>query len=132
MKIPCRLSFALLTVCAALPVGGLRAQAPAALATATPSVSAPAKAAVAPAEAEENEGGMRRALEVLTPEERQTLRAAHKAALQDPSVKAAEATRSTDKRGYRQAMRAAMLKADPNVGPILAKMRESKPNRKNG
>ncbi len=69
-------------------------------------------------------------MEVLTPEERQTLRAAHKTAMQDPSVKAAEATRATDKKGYRQAMRAAMLKADPNVGPILEKMRESKPNKK--
>ncbi len=131
MKTSLRFPLALLTVCAALPAGGLLAQAPAAQATATPSVSAPAKVASAPAEAEENEGGMRRALEVLTPEERQTLRAAHKAAMQDPSVKAAEATRSTDKKAYRQAMRAAMLKANPNVGPILAKMREAKPNKKN-
>ena len=123
--------FALLTVCAALPVGGLLAQAPAAQGAATPSVSAPAKSAAAPAEADEQEGGVRRALEALTPEERQTLRAAHKAAMQDPSVKAAEATRATDKRGYRQAVRAAMLKANPSVGPILEKMRESKPNRKN-
>ena len=131
MKTSFRLPFALLTVCAALPAGSLWAQAPAAQGAATPSVSAPAKSATAPAEAEENEGGVRRALEVLTPEERQTLREAHKAAMQDPSVKAAEATRSTDKRGYRQAVRAAMVKSNPNVAPILEKMRESRPHRKN-
>ena len=129
MKTSFRIPFALLTVCAALPVGGLLAQAPAA--AATPSVSAPAKSAAAPAEAEEKEGGMKQALEALTPEERQTLRKAHKAAMEDPSVKAAEATRSTDRKGYRQAVRAAMLKADPSVGPILAKMREARPNKKN-
>lgn len=128
MKTSIRFHFTLLTVCAALPAGGLLAQAPAA--TATPSVSAPAQSA-APADAEENEGKMRmRALSALTPEERQKLRAAHKAAEQDPAVKTAEATRATDKRGYREAVRAAMLRADPSVGPILEKMREARPHKK--
>ncbi len=128
MKISLRLPFALLTVCAALPAAGLRAQAPAA--AATPSVSAPAKAAPAD-DAEENEGKMRsRAMSNLTPEEQGKLRAAQKAAMQDPAVKAAEATRSTDKKGYRQALKAAMIRADASVGPILEKLRDAKPRKK--
>ena len=131
MKTSLRFHFALLTACVALPAGGLFAQAPAA--TATPSVSAPAQTATAPAEAgEDNEGKMRmRAMSRLTPEERQKLRTARQAAMQDPAVKAAEATRATDKRGYHQTMVAAMIKADPSVAPILEKMREERPNRKN-
>ena len=126
MKISLRLPFALLTVCAALPASGLWAQAPAAApaTTATPSVSAPAKVAGSE-DAGDNEGRMRaRAMTDLTPEEQGKLRAARKAAMQDPAVKAAEATRATDKKGYRQAVKAAMLKADPSVGPILEKLRE--------
>ena len=73
---------------------------------------------------------MRERYMALTPEERVKLRAANKAARQDPSVKAAEATRATDRRGYREAMRAAMIKADPSIEPILAKMREAKQRRK--
>ena len=128
MKTPFRLHFALLTICAALPAGGLLAQAPvpAAPVTATPSVSAPAKSA----EAEEGEGKARERAMALSPEERQKLRAAHKAALEDPTVKAAEATRATDKKGYRKAMHDAMIKADPSVEPILEKMREEHPRKK--
>ena len=131
MKTSLRLPLAVFTVCAALPVGGLLAQAPAT--AATPSVSAPAKSAAAPAEADdENEGKkMRRAYETLTPDEQRQLRAARKTAMQDPSVKAAEATRATDRKGYRKAMREAMLKADPNIGPVLEKMRDAKPRKKN-
>lgn len=74
---------------------------------------------------------MRRAYETLTPDEQRQLRAARKTAMQDPSVKAAEATRATDRKGYRKAMREAMLKADPNIGPVLEKMRDAKPRKKN-
>ncbi len=130
MKTPVRLHFALLTVCAALPVGGLFAQSPAApapAATATPSVSAPAK----PADAEESDSTVRDRAMALSPEERQKLRAAHNAAMQDPAVKAAEATRATDKKGYRKTVREAMLRADPGIAPILEKMREEHPRKKN-
>ncbi len=129
MKTSLRLHFTLLTVCAALPAGALMAQAPAAPATtATPSVSAPA---AAPAAAEESEGTMRaRAMSRLTPEEQGKMRAARKAAMQDPEVKAAEATRTTDKKGYRKTVIAAMIKADPSVAPILEKLREGKPRKK--
>jgi hypothetical protein len=56
----------------------------------------------------------------LTPTERQELRTAHKKAKQDPSYQAAK----TRLREARQAMRAALLKADPNIQPILNKMPE--------
>ena len=131
MKTSFRLHFALLTACAALPVSGLLAQAPAAAApqtAATPSVSAPAKAA--DAEETEEGGKMRGRYAALSPEEKKELRTAHKTALQDPAVKAAEATKATDKKGYRKTLRDAMLRVDPNVGPILEKMRDAKPNKK--
>ena len=130
MKTSLRFPFALLTLCATLPAASLRAQAPAA--AATPSVSAPAKSTAAVADdTEENEGKLRvRAMSVLTPEEQGKLRAARKAAMQDPAVKAAEATRATDKKSYRAALKTAMLKTDPSVGPILEKLREAHPRKK--
>ena len=129
MKNP-RLTLALLTACAALPVAGLLAQT-AAPAT-TPSVSAPAGTTTG-TDAEEEEGGgkMRKRFAMLSPEERETLKAANKAAKSDPSVKALEGERKTNKRAYRQAVRAAMIKADPKVGPILEKMKEERHPGKN-
>lgn len=56
----------------------------------------------------------------LTPAERQELRAAHKKAKQDPAYQAARAKM----REARQAMKAALLKVDPNIQPILNKMPE--------
>ena len=61
----------------------------------------------------------------LTPAERQELRAAHKKAKQDPAYQAAK----VQMRQARQAMRAALIKADPNVQPILSKMPEGHGNR---
>ena len=74
---------------------------------------------------------MRARLAALTPEERQKLIAARRKAKQDPAVKAAEATRETDRKGYHKAMKEAMLRADPSVGPILEKLREERPGKKN-
>ncbi len=127
MNQPIRYQFALLTACAVLPVTGLFAQAPAT--EATPSVSVPATtttttAPATTAEAGKHRGERRAMLASLTPEERQKLKAAHEKAKQDPAVKSAEATRETDRRGYHQAMRAAMLRADPSIQPILEKLRE--------
>lgn len=103
----------ILLALALLPVAGLRAQSPAP--SPTPSVSTAA---------ETHHGGRRKEmLQSLTPEEREKLKAARQAALEDPAVKAAEASRETDKRGYRQALRAAMLRKDPSVGEIFAKMK---------
>ena len=74
---------------------------------------------------------MRKRYAMLSPEERETLKSAHKAAMADPSVKAVESEKSTNKRAYRQAVRAAMIKADPKVEPILEKMKEERHPGKN-
>ncbi len=137
MKHPIRSKIALFTACTFLPAAGLLAQSPAPAATTTPSVSAPAAATTPAAAGEEHEHGHMRAFNKLTPEEQQKLKAAHKAAMQDPTVKAAEANKNNGKEGHRaynEARRAAMIKADPSVGPILDKMKEERreehPNRK--
>ena len=125
MNYSIRHKIALLTACAALPAAGLFAQAPAT--EATPSVSVPATTTPAPdttTATVRHQGERKGRLAELTPEERQKLKAAHEKAKQDPAVKTAEATRETDKRGYRKAMRDAMLRADPSIQPILEKMRE--------
>ncbi len=99
----------LLLALALLPVAGLHAQAP----SPTPSVSSPVES-------------HKERLQSLTPEEKAKLKAARTAALEDPAVKAAEATKETDKRGYRKALREAMLQKDPSVGAIFAKMKSER------
>ncbi len=118
-----RFSLIVLTACA-FSVSGLRAQAPAAAApAATPSVSAPASTGKTDvAEEEEGSGALRAKFMALTPEERQKVKAARQAAMKDPAVIAAKANRASDRRGFRTAMREAMVKSDPSVAPILDKL----------
>ena len=126
-----RSKIVLVAACAVLPATGLFAQAPAA--ASTPSVSVPAATDTTAATTVEGKHGgkMKEKLASLTPEERQKLLAARKKAMEDPAVKAAEATRDTDRKGYRKALTEAMLRADPSVAPILEKMRaEGKPGKK--
>ena len=115
--------------CAVLPAAGLLAQAPAAAPSATPSVSVPAapvgSVAAGGAQAGQGRERLREGLAALTPGERQELKTAREKALADPAVKAAEAQRASDPRAFRRVMIEAMLRADPNVGPILKKMREA-------
>ena len=124
----------LLAAGAVLPIVGAFAQSPAA--ATTPSVSVPAAETTtadptATAAPGKRGGKMRERLSALTPEERQKLLAARRKAKEDPAVKAAEATRETDRKGYHKAMKEAMLRADPSVGAILEKMREERPGKKN-
>jgi hypothetical protein len=58
----------------------------------------------------------------LSAEERQKLQAAHQKAMQDPSVQAAHDKMREAHKEFRDAMRAAMLKADPSIQPILNKI----------
>src|SRR4029077_2847499 len=58
----------------------------------------------------------------LSPEERQKLQAARQKAMQDPSVQAAHDKMRAAHKEFRDAMRAAMVKADPSIQPILNKM----------
>jgi hypothetical protein len=58
----------------------------------------------------------------LSPEERQKFEAARQKAIQDPSVQAAHDKMRQAHKEFQEAMRAAMLKADPSIQPILNKM----------
>jgi hypothetical protein len=58
----------------------------------------------------------------LSPEERQKLEAAHRQAMQDPAVQAANDKMRQAHQEFRDAVRAAMLKADPSIQPILNKI----------
>jgi len=58
----------------------------------------------------------------LTPDERQKLEAAHQKAMQDPTVQSAHEKVRQAHKELRDAMHAAMLKADPTIQPILDKM----------
>ncbi|MBV9128129.1 MAG: hypothetical protein JO117_08600 [Verrucomicrobia bacterium] len=73
--------------------------------------------------ADAGNGERQRLLAQLTPEERQKLKAAHDAALRDPAVQALEGERTSNRPAFQRAVREAMLRADPSVGPILEKMR---------
>lgn len=81
----------------------------------------------APATAPAGRGGQRQHpyLANLSPAERKELRAAKMKAKQDPSYQAAK----TQMRAAREAMRAALLKADPSIQPILNKIPEGGRNR---
>jgi Spy/CpxP family protein refolding chaperone len=58
----------------------------------------------------------------LSPEDRQKVEAAREKAMQDPAVQAAREKMREASREFREAMHAAMLKADPSIKPILDKM----------
>ncbi len=59
----------------------------------------------------------------LTPEERTELKTAHETALKDnPDLATEEKSLRDEQKAFMQKMHDAMVKADPNVEPILAKM----------
>lgn len=58
----------------------------------------------------------------LSPEEREKLKAAHEKAMQDPKVQAAHETLAAAQKAFQDALKAALLQADPSLGPILEKM----------
>ena len=71
-------------------------------------------------------GPMHEVLQSLTPAERQQLQAAHQKAAADPAVAAAREKAKEAMKEAHDAMNAAMLKADPNIGPILDKLEAAK------
>jgi hypothetical protein len=81
---------------------------------------------------DEDQGGRGRrwekSLANLSPEERQKVQAAHRKAIQEPSVQAAREKMRQAHKDFRDAMHAAMLKADPSIQPILSKI--PAPNRR--
>jgi hypothetical protein len=58
----------------------------------------------------------------LSPDEREKMKTAHQKAMQDPAVQAAKEKARQAKKEYDDALRAALLKADPSIQPILDKM----------
>lgn len=73
---------------------------------------------------EQGRGGRRweKRLANLSTEERQKVQFAHRKAMQEPSVQAAREKMRQAHKEFRDAMRAAMLKADPSIQPILNKL----------
>jgi hypothetical protein len=58
----------------------------------------------------------------LSPDERQKVEAAHEAAKQDPAVQAARERVRQARKDFENTIRAAMLRADPSIQPILDKI----------
>jgi hypothetical protein len=73
-------------------------------------------------------GHWQQGLSNLSPDERQKLQAARQTAMQDPAVQAAHDKMRATHKEFHDAMRAAMLKADPSIQPILNKI--PPPNRR--
>jgi len=63
-----------------------------------------------------------RLLANLSTDERTKLRAAHQKAMADPAVQAAKDRRRQAAKDFRELKRAAMLRADPTIQPILDKI----------
>jgi hypothetical protein len=85
---------------------------------------APAASAQAPDDQAGWRRGGRRAhmLANLSADERAKLRAAHQKAMADPTVQAAKDRAKQAMKDFRDMRRAAMLRADPSIQPILDKM----------
>jgi hypothetical protein len=62
----------------------------------------------------------------LPAEERVKLHTAHEIAMQDPAVRAARQQRDRANKKYHAALRAAMLKADPSLRPVLDQIDQHK------
>src|SRR3954451_12617178 len=71
----------------------------------------------------------RQRLANLSSNEREQFRTAHSKAIQDPEVRAAQARLRQAQREYRERMRAAMLKADPAIAPVLDKVPQGRVHR---
>jgi hypothetical protein len=63
---------------------------------------------------------------ILTPEERQKLRAAHEQALKDPAVKEAKEELEAARKKFRELMRAELIEIDPSVEAIIEKLQAAR------
>jgi len=71
----------------------------------------------------------RQRLANLSSGEREQLKTAHFKAVQDPEVRAAQLRLRQAQREYHERMRAAMLKADPAIAPVLDKLPQGRAHR---
>lgn len=69
-------------------------------------------------------GGWRKWIELLPGGEKVKLKAVHALAMEDPAVRVADEQRKQAEKEFHDILRAAMLKIDPTVQPILDKMPE--------
>jgi hypothetical protein len=74
-------------------------------------------------------GGWKKWIELLPGGERVKLKAVHALAMEDPAVRAADEKRKRAEKEFHDILRAAMLKIDPTVQPILDKQPEPKKHR---
>ena len=74
-------------------------------------------------------GGWKKWIELLPGGEQVKLRAVHALAMEDPAVRAADEKRKQAEKEFHDILRAAMLKIDPTVQPILDKMPEPRKHR---
>lgn len=67
----------------------------------------------------------RQFMQSLPPEDRQRLRAARQAAMQDPQVRAALERRQAEQREFQNTMKDAVKRADPSVAPLIDRLEKS-------
>ena len=118
------------TACATLPLGTMRAQSPSPSPAATPAPTPVDSLQTTGKVPKEEKAGKGAILRDLPPEDRRKLKQARRAALADPAVQSARA--GGDKRAAAKAMREAMLRSDPSVGPILDKVRTEEREKRRG
>lgn len=68
----------------------------------------------------------------LTPEEREKLHAAFEKIKDNPEVQSAIEKRKEGEKQFREAMKAAMLAADPSLAPLLEKLEQARAEREEG
>jgi hypothetical protein len=74
----------------------------------------------------DTKGGLKKWIDLLPGGEQAKLKAVHTLAMEDPAVRAADEKRKQAEKEFHDILRAAMLKIDPTVQPILDKMPEPK------
>jgi hypothetical protein len=77
-------------------------------------------------EKDTHHGGLKKWIDLLPGGEQVKLKAVHALAMEDPAVRAADEKRKQTEKEFQDILRAAMLKIDPTVQPILDKMPEPK------
>jgi hypothetical protein len=70
--------------------------------------------------------GLKKWIELLPGGDQVKVKAVHALAMEDPAVRAADEKRKQADKEFRDILRAAMLKIDPAIQPILDKMPEPK------
>jgi hypothetical protein len=78
------------------------------------------------AENDPHHAGWKKWIEQLPGGEQVRLKAVHALAMEDPAVRAADEKRKQAEKEFHDILRAAMLKIDPTVQPILDKMPKAK------